>query len=126
MEQLTSCSVSCSQGVRTRERTCTNPSPVNGTECIGNYTDRIVCKEGPCPGIRKFFAICKSYFSNSSPFFVFLKSIIYLTAWNRNNGIKIAHLKKICSRLRVKTKQHRFYFLFGRAIDWRYCIKMLF
>lgn len=51
----TSCSVSCSQGVRTRERTCTNPSPANGTDCIGNYTDRIVCKEGPCPGITKLF-----------------------------------------------------------------------
>ena len=67
----TSCSVSCSQGARTRERTCTNPSPVNGTNCTGNYTDWIVCKEGPCPGITKFFGIVKPYFSNSSLFLSF-------------------------------------------------------
>ena len=38
----TSCYVSCSEGVRIRERATTNPSQVNGKTCIGSYRDHIV------------------------------------------------------------------------------------
>ena len=67
----TSCSVSCSQGVRTRERTCTNPSPVNGTNCIGNHTDWIVCKKESCPGITKLFWYWQTLSTLLFSFFMF-------------------------------------------------------
>ena len=57
----TSCSVSCSEGVRIRERTCTNPTLVYGKNCIGSYTDQIVCNEGPCPGVTKFSIVLSTF-----------------------------------------------------------------
>ena len=57
----TSCYVSCSEGVRLRERRTTNPSQGNGKNCIGNYRDQIVCNEGPCPGVTKFYIILSTF-----------------------------------------------------------------
>ena len=50
----TSCSVSCSQGVRTRERKYYIPPRHNGSNCQENYVESIVCNKGRCPGITKF------------------------------------------------------------------------
>ena len=48
-------SVSCSQGVKRRTRTCTNLSPFKGANCTGNYTEHKVSNEGQCPGAVMFY-----------------------------------------------------------------------
>lgn len=46
-----SCSVSCGEGERTRERVCNNPAPLHGgTSCPGPSVATDICNEGPCPG----------------------------------------------------------------------------
>ena len=57
----TSCYVSCSEGVRIRERGTTNLSQDNGKNCIGSYGDQIVCNEGPCPGVTKFYVLLSTF-----------------------------------------------------------------
>ena len=46
------CSVTCSDGHMTRNRTCTNPLPSHGGHnCVGNTTDTMTCHfREPCPG----------------------------------------------------------------------------
>nr|CAJ65510.3 HyTSR1 protein [Hydra vulgaris] len=44
------CSVTCGRGIKTKTRTCTNPSPqFNGTPCIGDSTETIECVLKSCP-----------------------------------------------------------------------------
>lgn len=44
------CSVTCSQGIQVRFRTCSNPSPQHGGQnCSGNSSDLRNCDSGPCP-----------------------------------------------------------------------------
>lgn len=51
------CSVTCSLGVRTRTRTCSDPQPLfNGKQCEGTNVDNIQCDAGPCPS-KCFLAI---------------------------------------------------------------------
>ncbi|VDI14662.1 Hypothetical predicted protein, partial [Mytilus galloprovincialis] len=46
----TSCTKSCGTGIKTRSRTCTNPSPSEGgSACKGSATQKDVCNEKPCP-----------------------------------------------------------------------------
>ena len=46
------CSVTCGQGEKTRNRTCDNPTPSNGGQpCDGNSTDMASCSLSSCPGI---------------------------------------------------------------------------
>lgn len=43
------CSVSCGDGVVTRNRTCTNPAPANGgADCAGLSEETQACNEGEC------------------------------------------------------------------------------
>ena len=57
------CSVSCSEGISKRSRSCTNPSPqYGGDNCVGDGMEIIVCRLQYCPGIachikRKDFVI---------------------------------------------------------------------
>ncbi|XP_063405713.1 leucine-rich repeat-containing protein 57-like [Mytilus trossulus] len=45
-----SCSVSCGEGVRIRNRTCDNPSPTgSGQNCVGSETETSICNLGKCP-----------------------------------------------------------------------------
>lgn len=45
-----SCSVSCSNGIRTRYRNCSNPVPqYGGDSCDGKSTEQQQCNSGPCP-----------------------------------------------------------------------------
>lgn len=44
------CSVSCGQGIQTRQRLCNNPAPRhNGQTCIGPVYENQGCLEKPCP-----------------------------------------------------------------------------
>ncbi|XP_048581714.1 uncharacterized protein LOC5511228 isoform X2 [Nematostella vectensis] len=48
----TECSKSCGPGIRTRERTCTNPPPSSGgLDCLrfGNYAQSVQCYVADCP-----------------------------------------------------------------------------
>ncbi|KAK6195487.1 hypothetical protein SNE40_000907 [Patella caerulea] len=48
------CSVTCNNGVRSRERTCTNPPPdVDGRPCTGNASETEACTQPECPECRK-------------------------------------------------------------------------
>ncbi|XP_063418218.1 coadhesin-like [Mytilus trossulus] len=45
-----SCSVSCGEGVRIRNRTCDNPPPSgSGQHCVGSETEKSICNLGKCP-----------------------------------------------------------------------------
>lgn len=45
------CSKTCGQGVRSKERTCTNPRPIHrGKKCSGEYLKRESCRVKDCPG----------------------------------------------------------------------------
>ncbi|XP_033118700.1 tyrosine-protein kinase Shark-like isoform X2 [Anneissia japonica] len=44
------CSVSCTGGIQTRNRTCTNPAPENGgADCVGDSGEEQRCNEQECP-----------------------------------------------------------------------------
>ncbi|XP_053383499.1 thrombospondin-2-like [Mercenaria mercenaria] len=44
------CDVTCNTGVRTRARSCTNPSPANGgLDCVGKKIETIQCHKETCP-----------------------------------------------------------------------------
>ncbi|RUS75554.1 hypothetical protein EGW08_016679, partial [Elysia chlorotica] len=46
----TECTKTCGGGVRSRERTCTNPAPDNGgQECEGGPQETSICNPDPCP-----------------------------------------------------------------------------
>ena len=46
------CSEPCGDGLMTRKRTCTNPSPAHGgKQCQGASTEEKQCKVKECPGI---------------------------------------------------------------------------
>ena len=48
------CSVTCSDGIRERTRTCTNPAPSGGgTYCLGCSSETELCVNDPCPGIHE-------------------------------------------------------------------------
>ncbi|XP_041369905.1 sushi, von Willebrand factor type A, EGF and pentraxin domain-containing protein 1-like [Gigantopelta aegis] len=56
-EDWSTCSVSCGQGVRTRKRSCTNPTPDNGgRECDSLDTEQEVCNETVCPVCKEISA----------------------------------------------------------------------
>jgi hypothetical protein len=45
------CSVSCEEGLQSRTRSCTNPSPANaGKQCVGQNFDVKLCYRGFCEG----------------------------------------------------------------------------
>ena len=97
----TSCSVSCSEGVRTRERTCTNPPPVNAKNCTGSYADQTGCNEGPCPDVKKFYILLSTFL-----FFSFSQGLSVITLvltklakkppLNKNDNIETALFTSIC------------------------------
>ena len=117
--------------MRTRERTCTNPSPVNGTNCTGNYTDRIICNKGPCPGITKFFGIGKRYFSTSTFFCLFKElhlSYHLESKWSKWwywNSSSEKDLFKIDCKSTTAMPLYLVWYL-SEAVGWRYWIKKLF
>lgn len=44
------CDVTCSKGVQSKIRTCTDPAPSDGgLDCVGNATETQVCQNDPCP-----------------------------------------------------------------------------
>ena len=52
--QWSQCSKTCGVGEKTRNRSCTNPSPANGgSTCIaqnfGDASETSACNEGDCP-----------------------------------------------------------------------------
>ena len=45
------CSVTCSDGSRTRSKSCTDPAPLNGgNDCGGGKLETIICENPLCPG----------------------------------------------------------------------------
>ena len=45
------CSVTCGDGIQTRQRKCDNPEPQHGgANCEGKTEDEKLCTEKPCPG----------------------------------------------------------------------------
>ncbi|XP_078314256.1 thrombospondin-1-like [Crassostrea virginica] len=45
------CSMTCGQGVRTRDRHCSNPPPAHGgASCVGDAFNNQVCQQPDCPG----------------------------------------------------------------------------
>ncbi|WAR30002.1 MLP-like protein, partial [Mya arenaria] len=45
-----SCSLTCGDGVQSRHRTCTNPSPTNGgVMCPGEENESMACAKQACP-----------------------------------------------------------------------------
>ena len=60
------CSVTCNYGVKTRARSCDNPSPqYGGNQCSGNGENMKNCVEAYCPGL------------NSIPYLTARRSIQY-------------------------------------------------
>ena len=56
-ENITNCFATCGEGVITKQRTCTQPSPsCGGRDCLGEYIANVSCTEC-CPGT----CVCKSY-----------------------------------------------------------------
>ena len=48
------CSVSCDEGMKVRDRTCTDPSPAGeGRICDGFGTEIRHCYKTPCAGMKK-------------------------------------------------------------------------
>ena len=47
------CSVTCADGVKTRQRLCNNPAPAHsGLPCPGTGSEQTSCNEGKCPGCK--------------------------------------------------------------------------
>ncbi|XP_053381729.1 ectin-like [Mercenaria mercenaria] len=50
------CSDSCGGGIKSRNRSCSNPTPsTNGKQCMGNFEQIGQCNKQLCPGIGKYF-----------------------------------------------------------------------
>ena len=81
----TICSVTCSKGVKRRTRTCTNPSPFNGANCTGNYTEQKVCDQGQCPGTIMFLWFWV-YTDHLKIYFTFFKCYNVRVCWQEVNG----------------------------------------
>ena len=46
------CSATCGDGIKERERTCTNPVPRGaGNGCIGDLSEAVKCNLGNCIGV---------------------------------------------------------------------------
>ena len=61
------CTVSCGGGLRSRNRSCTDPPPENGGDsCIGISLQSEMCNPFMCPGKRMitmyFFCFCPTFF----------------------------------------------------------------
>ena len=56
------CSVTCGNGTRYRDRECDNPSPsAGGDECDGNATENQTCNDQDCPGIVMAMFFLRTY-----------------------------------------------------------------
>nr|XP_047137903.1 uncharacterized protein LOC100212432 [Hydra vulgaris] len=50
--EYSECSASCGDGIKERERTCTNPIPSGaGKGCVGELSEAVKCNLGKCPAI---------------------------------------------------------------------------
>ncbi|XP_053388670.1 semaphorin-5B-like [Mercenaria mercenaria] len=66
-ENWGSCTESCGGGVRTRSRSCTNPSPsLIGRSCVGDYTEVSTCNRTACPEHNVAFTAYNLYQNSSS------------------------------------------------------------
>ena len=45
------CSRPCETGFSIRTRTCTNPPPTGGADCVGSATEIQTCNTQVCPGM---------------------------------------------------------------------------
>ena len=67
------CSVTCGDGFQSRERTCTNPAPVNdGDPCQGVNEQKKFCITSPCPS-KTFNYIC---------YYFIIIIVLFLTIFN--------------------------------------------
>ncbi|XP_052699211.1 SCO-spondin-like isoform X2 [Crassostrea angulata] len=47
---FSTCSKTCGDGIKSRNRTCSNPAPLHGGKlCSGTTTETVTCSDGPCP-----------------------------------------------------------------------------
>ena len=52
------CSISCGGGVKTRDRSCTKPRPLNGgKKCPGSAWDKMKCNTHPCRKCRNLLLL---------------------------------------------------------------------
>lgn len=70
----TKCSQTCEQGVHVRERTCTDPFPNGGKNCVGSGTETAHCFKKPCPGSEVFVAYQEKYIYIYVHFFLVIKT----------------------------------------------------
>ena len=56
------CSSSCGEGIKSRRRSCTAPSPMgSGKDCVGDATSNQACTKSACPGKLQYFYIRPSF-----------------------------------------------------------------
>ena len=54
----TPCTKKCGGGVKTRHRTCTNPTPAyEGKDCTGEISQEKRCNKQKCPGMTGGFTV---------------------------------------------------------------------
>ncbi|XP_045181648.2 uncharacterized protein LOC123540580 isoform X2 [Mercenaria mercenaria] len=84
-ENWGSCTNSCGSGVRTRSRSCTNPSPsLTGRSCTGDYTDVSTCNRKACPEHNVAFT-AYNILQNSSGLSTLLFQNTYINNGNAYN-----------------------------------------
>ena len=89
---FSSCSVTCGEGIRHRERNCSNPPPTNGgLDCIGNYTFAETCEIQACPG--------KTCLQSQTIIFFGLRVVITLEpkclAYELYNGVQMRYIYRL-------------------------------
>lgn len=79
------CSVTCGGGVKTRTRTCNNPTPADGGhQCLGLSTQSESCNMNPCPGNILFYKMHTPFLSVAQ--YIILFQLLVFWSWWRNNS----------------------------------------
>ena len=66
------CTVTCGEGINTRSRYCTNPTPTSGDKaCIGSDVHKETCNTHKCPGYNTWYGYA-TFFNYTKCYAVFV------------------------------------------------------